>query len=73
MACFAAYGGRKKRRDARITSPPDWVPRAPAGGLAALLHHLLSPPISGEVMYWQRRVLFFGERQTLGLLIASLP
>src|SRR5207248_6355320 len=34
IICFAACGGRRKRRDAR-------TPRAPAGGLAALLHHLL--------------------------------
>src|SRR5205814_6058854 len=34
IACFAACGGRRKGKDAR-------TPRAPAGGLAALLHHLL--------------------------------
>jgi hypothetical protein len=34
MARFAACGGRRKGKDAR-------TPRAPAGGLAALLHHLL--------------------------------
>src|SRR6266568_1786155 len=34
IACFAACGGRRKRGDAR-------TPRAPAGGLAALLHPLL--------------------------------
>jgi hypothetical protein len=34
MARFAACGGRRKGKDAR-------TPRAPAGGLAALLYHLL--------------------------------
>src|SRR5713101_7132033 len=33
ITCFAAYGGEVEREVAR-------APRAPAGGLAALLHHL---------------------------------
>src|SRR5438045_6340788 len=32
-----------------------------------------TPPHSGEVMHWQRRVLFFGELSTLCLLITPLP
>src|SRR2546425_6811325 len=37
------------------------------------LHQELSPPPSGEVMHWLRRVLFFGELSTLCLLIAPFP
>jgi len=33
ITCFAVYGGEVEREVAR-------TPRAPAGGLAALLHHL---------------------------------
>ena len=33
ITCFAAYSGEVEREVAR-------TPRAPAGGLAALLHHL---------------------------------